>query len=125
LLEFLFEIAFSHFAEYAPQIFNSAVRLFDHGEGFVLPDVVRRLFIEGRPQITRAIDGVGQARHRNGAWQSGVNVQLLVVILVVFQRPLNFLRDLLTEIEFLKELSFINVVDLVDIIDLLVSGQDF
>ena len=101
------------------------MRLFDHGEGFVLPNVVRRLFIEGRPQITRAINGVSQARHRDGARQRGVNVQLLVVILVVFQRPLNLLRDLLTEIQFLKELTFINVVDLIDVIDLLVSGQDF
>lgn len=91
MLEFLFKITFFHFTKDAPQIFDSIVRLFDHGERLILSNVVRRLFVEGRPQITRAINGVGQARHRDGARQSGVNVQLLVVILVDFQGMLDFL----------------------------------
>jgi len=101
------------------------VRLFNHGQRLILSNIVRRLFIEGRPQITRAVNGVGQARHRDGARESGVNVQLLVVILVDFQGMLDFLRDLLTEVQFLKELTLIDVVNLIDVIDLFVSSQDF
>jgi hypothetical protein len=91
LLESLIEIAFLHFAKYVPEIFDLVVRLFNHGERFVLSNVVRRLLVESRPQIAGAINGVGEARHRDGARQGGINVQLGVIILVDFQRMLNFL----------------------------------
>ena len=67
LLKFLFKVTFSQFTEDAPQILNPIMWCLNHGERFVLSNVVRRLFVEGPPQVTRTVNCVREARHRDWA----------------------------------------------------------